>query len=198
MRAIQPSPTPKTVPVILRDETKDEHAPIAGFDDLLAIFHSAAKPASEHRIGAEMEKPGVYTATGDTVPYAGDHGIVRILKSLVDRHAWTPESETEGGPTIALARKRASITLEPGAQLELSGAPLETIHQICSEFHGHLAELASISKELGITWLGLGFQPFARREDFVFVPKQRYAIMREYLPTRGGHALDMMLRTSTV
>jgi glutamate--cysteine ligase len=172
--------------------------PIASFDDLLGIFHSAAKPASEFRIGAEMEKFGVYSATGEPVPYDGDRGILRVLRSLAEEHDWAPEAETEGGPIIALLRNHASITLEPGAQLELSGAPLQTIHQICAELRGHMAELAPISKELGITWLGLGFHPFAKRSDLRFVPKQRYAIMREYLPTRGAHALDMMLRTCTV
>jgi glutamate--cysteine ligase len=178
------------------DPTLDQ--PIRSHDDLVAIFHSAIKPKSEFRIGAEMEKFGVYAKTGEPVQYEGDHGVLHILQWLVDGHGWTPERETDDGPIIALLRNRASITLEPGAQLELSGAPLATIHQICSELRGHLAELAPISNELGITWLGLGFHPFAKRSDLKFVPKQRYAIMREYLPTRGAHALDMMLRTCTV
>jgi glutamate--cysteine ligase len=186
----------KTAHVTHADPTVDQ--PIETFDDLLALFHEAIKPRSEYRIGAEMEKFGVFTTTGEPVHYEGERGIVRILQSLVDGHSWTPERETPDGPIIALTRNRASITLEPGSQLELSGAPLETIHQICSELRGHMAELAPISKELGITWLGLGFHPFATRSDLKFVPKQRYAIMREYLPTRGAHALDMMLRTCTV
>jgi len=189
-------PTTRTAHVNHADQNLD--APIRSQDDLLQIFYSATKPRAEFRIGAEMEKFGVYTATGEPVQYASDRGILRILESLVDGHAWTAERETEDGPIIALLRNRASVTLEPGAQLELSGAPLETIHQICSELRGHMTELAPISKELGITWLGLGFHPFAKRSDLQFVPKQRYAIMREYLPTRGGHALDMMLRTCTV
>jgi glutamate--cysteine ligase len=172
--------------------------PIRTHDDLLAHFYESAKPAREFRIGAEMEKFGVYTATGEPVPYEGDHGVLRVLSSLVDGHAWAPEAEKAGGPIIALLRNRASITLEPGAQLELSGAPLETIHQICAELRGHMAELAPVSKDLGISWLGLGFHPFAARGELQFVPKQRYSVMREYLPTRGAHALDMMLRTCTV
>ncbi len=172
--------------------------PIRSHDDLLAHFYESAKPAREWRIGAEMEKFGVYTATGEPVPYAGDRGVLRVLQSLVDGHSWAPDAESDGGPVIALLRHRASITLEPGAQLELSGAPLETIHQICAELRGHMAELAPISQDLGISWLGLGFHPFARQRDLQFVPKQRYSVMREYLPTRGAHALDMMLRTCTV
>jgi glutamate--cysteine ligase len=99
---------------------------------------------------------------------------------------------------ISLRRGATSITLEPGGQFELSGAPHETVHQTCAEFRGHMAELADISEELGIVWLGLGFHPFARREDLPWVPKLRYGIMKEYLPTRGSMALDMMLRTATV
>ncbi len=95
-------------------------------------------------------------------------------------------------------RGGASITLEPGAQLELSGDKAENVHQVCAELRAHLREIDPISKAMGVRWLGVGFHPLARREDFEWVPKQRYAVMREYLPTRGGHALDMMLRTCTV
>ena len=90
------------------------------------------------------------------------------------------------------------MTLEPGAQLELSGDKAENIHQVCAELRAHLREIAPLSRAMGVRWLGVGFHPFAHREDFEWVPKQRYAVMREYLPTRGGHAVDMMLRTCTV
>lgn len=168
--------------------------PIASYDDLLSIFHSAIKPASEFRVGAEMEKFGVYD-DGTPVPYEG--GVRTILEGL-SKSGWQPDVETENGPLIALLRGGASITLEPGSQLELSGAPLLNAHQICTEFRDHLAEVAPFSEQPKIHWLGLGFHPFAKREAFTMVPKQRYAIMREYLPTRGTLALDMMLRTSTV
>ena len=179
------------------DSTND--APIRSHDDLLSLFHASIRPKSEFVVGAEMEKFGVYTETGGVVHYAGDRGILRVLESLEQDHGWVPEQETPGGPLIALLKNGASITLEPGAQLELSGAPLKTIHETCIELRDHLRELEPISKKLGITWLGLGFHPFATRADLEpMVPKQRYGIMREYLPTRGGHALDMMLRTCTV
>jgi glutamate--cysteine ligase len=170
--------------------------PIASYDDLLSLFHAAMKPASEFRVGAEMEKFGVYQ-DGTPVPYEGESGVRAILEELAKK-GWAPEAETEGGPLIALLRDGASITLEPGSQLELSGAPLVHAHQICAELRGHLAEIAPFSEEKRIFWLGLGFHPFATRDAYTMVPKQRYAIMREYLPTRGGMALDMMLRTSTV
>ncbi len=179
------------------DSTND--APIRTFDDLLAHFHQSVRPRSEFVVGAEMEKFGVYTETAAPVHYASDRGIRRVLESFERDHGWKADRETPDGPLIALLKNGASITLEPGAQLELSGAPLKTIHETCIELRDHLAELAPISKELGITWLGLGFHPFATRAALEpMVPKQRYGIMREYLPTRGGHALDMMLRTCTV
>jgi glutamate--cysteine ligase len=155
------------------------------------------KPADQFRCGAEMEKFGVF-ADGRHVPYDGADGVLAILAELARDAGWKAEAESPGGPTIALLRDGASITLEPGSQLELSGAPLEDSHQICAEFKKHLAEIKPFSERHGIKWLGLGFHPFAKRADFTMVPKQRYGIMREYLPTRGNLALDMMLRTSTV
>ncbi len=173
-------------------------SPITRADDLFHVFHSAEKPATEFRVGAEMEKPGVFREDAAPFPYEGERGVRVVLENLEASFGWAPDREYDGGPLIALLRKGASITLEPGAQFELSGAPLVTMHEIKDELDEHLAELRPISEKLGVTWLGLGFHPFARREDLAFVPKQRYGVMREYLPTRGGHALDMMLRTSTV
>lgn len=171
--------------------------PLASHDELLAIFHEAIKPREQFRIGAEMEKFGVF-ADGTPIPYDGDRGVLALMKELAATKGWKPEAESEGGPLLALLRDGASITLEPGSQFELSGAPLTTNHQICAEFRAHLAELRPFSERVGVTWLGLGFHPFARRDQFTMVPKQRYPVMREYLPTRGKLALDMMLRTSTV
>ena len=185
-----------------------DHSPAAGndpqaqrissLDQLLIPFHEAIKPPERHRIGAEAEKFGVDAHTGAPLPYEGEHSVLTVLEALVDRHGWHAERETPDGPIIALLRAGASVTLEPGGQLELSGAPLETIHQTCMEMSGHLAELRDISNELGILWLGIGFHPFASQAELPWVPKQRYAIMRRYLPTRGKHGLDMMRRTATV
>ncbi|HMJ55914.1 MAG TPA: glutamate-cysteine ligase family protein [Polyangiaceae bacterium] len=166
-------------------------------DDLLIPFHEAIKPRDRWRIGAEAEKFGVIAATGAAVPYEGERGITAILGALQQR-GWAAVSEVDGGPIVALTRDGASVTLEPGGQLELSGAPLEDVHAIAAETSAHLAELHAVSDPLGIAWLGLGFHPFARQEDLSWVPKLRYAIMREYLPKRGHRALDMMRRTATV
>jgi len=177
--------------------------PIERFDELLDVFVSAEKPRTEWRVGAEMEKFGVVAATGEPINYNGKRGVARILEALADRFGWRRDYEYDGAPLIALVRDGASITLEPGSQLELSGAPLVHAHQVCAEFSAHLRELRVVCTDEGadepaIRWLGLGFHPFARRSDLFFVPKQRYGIMREYLPTRGSLAHDMMLRTSTV
>ncbi len=179
----------------------DAATPLGGLDDLLAPFHAAETPRSHFRVGTEAEKFGILRASGAPLPYAApDQGpsVQAVFQALIERHGWHPEAETSGGEPISLRRGGASITLEPGAQLELSGAPVTTIHQTCAEFYGHMAELRDISDELGIHWLGLGFHPFARQEDLDWVPKLRYGIMREYLPTRGRFALDMMRRTATV
>ncbi|MGH7271888.1 MAG: glutamate--cysteine ligase, partial [Polyangiaceae bacterium] len=178
--------------------TTESLDPIRRRDDLLAPFFEACKPRASWRIGPETEKFGVFDQTLAPVHYTGERSVSRVLDVLSTAHGWVPDRETDGGPIIALVRQGASITLEPGGQLELSGGQSEDVHHVNAEFRDHLRELGPISRELGIRWLGVGFHPFAQRADFEWVPKQRYRIMREYLPTRGGHAIDMMLRTCTV
>ncbi|MGF1468797.1 MAG: glutamate--cysteine ligase [Sandaracinaceae bacterium] len=167
-------------------------------DDLLAPFHDAFTPRARWRVGTEAEKFGVFVTDGRPLPFHGERGVSTILLELAERHGWFLEREHEGGEVISLRRGDSSITLEPGGQLELSGAPYGTIHQACAEFRGHMAELRDISDEMGVAWLGLGFHPFARQEDLPWVPKLRYGVMKRYLPTRGAYALDMMRRTCTV
>lgn len=175
-----------------------ESEPLGKADDLLAVFHAAEKPIAMWRIGAEAEKFGVDANTGQPVQYAGERGVVRVFGALVEEHGWQPERERADGPIISLRRQSASITLEPGAQLELSGAAQPDIHAICAELRGHLRELRAISSEMNLLWLGVGFQPLARQGELPWVPKQRYEVMKTYLPTRGTGALDMMRRTATV
>ena len=173
-------------------------APLRDASELELIFVRSCKHRDFWRCGAEAEKFGVDAKTGAPLHYRGDRGVEGILRTLIERHGWHEEAEYDGGPLIALRRGDASVTLEPGAQLELSGAPLQNMHAIASELVSHMSELEKVSADLGIVWLGLGFHPFARQEDLDWVPKSRYAIMREYLPTRGTYGLDMMRRTSTV
>jgi len=176
-----------------------EDRPVRSEDELLDVFRAAEKPPSAFRIGAEAEKFGIHQATLAPLSYAGPFGVERILRTLAaGPSGWQPEAETEGGPIIALRRGAASITLEPGGQFELSGAPLETVHEVAEEARQHQRELASISRELEILWLGVGFHPLARPSDLPWVPKQRYGIMKRYLPERGSGAHDMMRRTATV
>src|SRR5439155_5157621 len=115
----------------------------------------------------------------------------------MNRFGWKPV--VENGNTIALTNDtRCSITLEAGGQFELSGAPLETVHQTCDEVHEHLRQVLEVCDELGLGMLGLGFDPTSRRDQVPFMPKGRYAIMRDYMPKKGRLGLDMMLRTCTV
>src|SRR5262245_31533041 len=181
-----PNSYPKAMIMAERSLEHDDKArPIRSYDDLLIPFFSAIKPKNMHRIGAEAEKFGVDATTGAALPYEGERSVAAVLQALVERHGWHAEAEVEGGPPIALSRAGAAVTLEPGGQLELSGAPADNIHQVCMEMSGHLAELRDISEELNLTWLGIGFHPFATQADLPWVPKTRYAIMRRYLPTRG-------------
>ena len=181
-----------------RDVSASSDAPIGGEDELTEYFRASEKPREAWRIGSEAEKFGVNAATGKPLQYEGESGVLRVLGALIEAHGWIAERESPEGPIISLKREQASITLEPGAQLELSGAPQEDVHGICAEMRGHMAELRDISSEMNLVWLGVGFHPLARQDDLPWVPKYRYRIMREYLPTRGPRALDMMRRTATV
>jgi glutamate--cysteine ligase len=172
--------------------------PIRSRDDFLVPFVEACKPRAAWHLGPEVEKAGVFEDTRMPIPYEGERSVLRVLQELCAKYGWQPEREHEGAPIIALLRRGASVTLEPGGQLELSGAQSETAHQVHDELREHMREIGPVSRAMGVRWLGVGFHPFARREDFTWVPKQRYGVMREYLPTRGALALDMMLRTSTV
>lgn len=177
-------------------ETTPTDRPIQSLDELCDVFRAFEKPAARFRIGAEAEKFAI-TSDGQPLQYEGERGVVAIFEAL-DDFGWEPERESPNGPIIALRRGAASITLEPGSQLELSGAALPDLHQVDAELHNHLRELQPVSQRLGLTWLGVGFHPLASQADLGWVPKQRYGVMREYLPTKGPAAHDMMRRTATV
>ena len=178
-------------------DSSDDQRLLRTSDDLLELFSHAEKPRSQFRIGTEAEKFAVDSQSGAPLEYDGPRGVTRIFAALV-KHGWKEVRETADGPVISLLRDQHSITLEPGSQFELSGAAFSDIHQTRTELDEHLAELADISKEMNLTWLGVGFHPLAKQSDLGWVPKQRYAIMREYLPTRGSGGHDMMRRTATV
>lgn len=177
--------------------TTSEHAPLTR-EDLRAPFESAFKPEAQWKVGTEFEKFGVTNDSFAPIAYEGERGVKAVLAALVKDYGWSEVREHEGGEVIALLRDNASITLEPGAQLELSGAPFRSLHRTGEEVRVHLQELSEISRRLQLQWLGLGFHPLASQADLPWVPKLRYGVMREYLPTRGGMGLDMMRRTCTV
>ncbi|HEY8615899.1 glutamate--cysteine ligase [Phenylobacterium sp.] len=164
------------------------------FEDLVRWFAEGAKPASAWRVGAEHEKFVFQLGTHAPVPYA-PNGIQALLEGLT-RYGWKPVYE--GEHVIALERGMANVSLEPAGQFELSGAPLETIHDICEETGAHLQEVKVVADELGLGFLGLGFTPIWTREQVPVMPKGRYKIMREYMPKVGSMGLDMMFRTCTV
>ncbi len=175
-------------------------------DDLVAYFSDAATPRSDWLVGTEHDKIGVYLASDATrgapplpfarVPYEGDAGIGALLERIAVEDDW--ERVLEGENVIALKKDGASITLEPGGQMELSGAPLVTTRETCAEFTEHLDLTKRISRDMEIVWLALGADPFHSISQIPHMPKARYDIMRSYLPTRGRLALHMMHATATV
>jgi glutamate--cysteine ligase len=167
--------------------------------DLAAHLATGSKPKTEFRIGAEHEKFGFRTGSLTPVPYDGEAGIEALMKGLM-RFGWTPivEVSDRGETLIGLHRDDANVSLEPGGQFELSGAPLKTIHEIAAETGRHLAETRTVADELGLGFLGLGFSPLWTLEQTPVMPKGRYRIMRAYMPRVGSRGLDMMFRTCTV
>ena len=170
-------------------------APIQDRRELVAHLEAGCKPRTAWRIGTEHEKFGFRLRDLTRPPYEGPDGIGALLDGL-RRFGWQPIREK--GKTIALELNGASVTLEPGGQFELSGAPLETLHQTCDEVHTHLAQVKTVAGELGLGFLGLGFDPKWSRAEIPVMPKGRYDIMRRYMPTKGKLGLDMMLRSCTV
>jgi len=170
-------------------------APIESRQQLIEYFAAGNKPKSQWRMGTEHEKFGFDKATLKPLPYDGTPGIRAMLDGMT-RFGWEPV--TEGNNPIALSRNKASVTLEPGGQFELSGAPLETVHETADEIALHLKEVKEVAGEIGASFIGLGFAPEWKREDMNWMPKGRYKIMREYMPKKGKLGLDMMLRTCTV
>jgi glutamate--cysteine ligase len=173
-----------------------EGAPIESKAQLVHYFEQGCKPKTQWRIGTEHEKIGFTRDDLRPLPYQGPRGIRALLDGLADQFGWT-RVEENGNP-IALVKDHCSITLEPGGQFELSGAPLETLHQTCCEVHTHLDEVKHVADPLNVGMLGIGFQPLWRREDIPWMPKGRYRIMGAYMPKVGSLGLDMMLRTCTV
>src|SRR5437588_965370 len=172
--------------------------PIETREDLVAWFEAGSKPRSRFRIGTEHEK-FVFTVDGhNPVPYEGRRGICALLEGMQHLLGWEPI--VEAGNIIGLfdVTGGGAISLEPGGQFELSGAPVETVHQTCSELMAHLAQVKEVARPLGIGFLGRGMTPTWTRAEIPMMPKGRYRIMTAYMPKVGTLGLDMMYRTCTV
>ncbi|MEZ5809789.1 MAG: glutamate--cysteine ligase [Rhizobiaceae bacterium] len=179
-----------------RDTT--DTRPVESLDQLVDYIARGEKPESEWRIGTEHEKFPFYVDGNRPVPYGGDNGIRAILEGMRKKLGW--DAIIDAGHIIGLVEPtgRGAISLEPGGQFELSGAPLETIHQTCREGNAHLAQLREIASPLGIGFLGLGGSPKWTLAETPRMPKSRYDIMTAYMPKVGNEGLDMMYRTCTI
>jgi len=176
---------------------------ITSRDDLVAWFEAGSKPKGPHRIGTEHEKFPFYTADNRPVPYEGVKdlgrgGIQAILEGMRKSLQWEPIMDGEAIIGLFDAREGGAISLEPGGQFELSGAPVETIHETEAELDLHFEALRAVAGPLGIGFLTLGMSPKWPRAEIPMMPKQRYRIMAGYMPKVGTRGLDMMFRTSTV
>lgn len=170
--------------------------PIEHHSQLAEYLAKGCKPKSDWRIGTEHEKFGYCRDSLKPLPYDGPRSIRAMLEGLRDRFGWSPVEEQ--GKLIGLERDGANISLEPGGQFELSGAPLETIHQTCDEVNSHLAEVKSVADEIGVGFIGLGAAPEWSEAEMPMMPKGRYRLMTDYMDRVGTHGKQMMYRTCTV
>ena len=169
--------------------------PIESRDDLVRHLSRGCKPADAWRIGTEHEKFVYDLKSRKPVAYEGRPGIRPLLEGMA-RFGWQPVREGEN--IIGLTKDGASLSLEPGGQFELSGAPLKSVHETCAEVDTHLRETREVANEIGAGVLGFGFAPDWTLAETPMMPKGRYKIMRDYMPKVGGYGLDMMFRTCTV
>lgn len=170
--------------------------PIEHQDQLAEYLASGCKPKEDWRIGTEHEKFGYCKDSLKPLPYEGERSILAVLQGLRDAHGWAPV--VEGQYLIGLEKDGANISLEPGGQLELSGAPLETIHQTCDEVNDHLRDVKDIADKIGVGFIGLGAAPIWQHEDMPLMPKGRYKLMDSYMSKVGTSGTTMMRRTCTV
>ncbi|MFG6593481.1 glutamate--cysteine ligase [Sulfitobacter sp. 1A13368] len=170
--------------------------PIEHHDQMAQYLADGCKPREQWRIGTEHEKFGYCKDTLKPLPYEGERSIRVMLEGLRDRHNWSPVEE--GGKLIGLEKDGANISLEPGGQLELSGAPVETIHETCDEVNTHLREVKDVADEIGVGFIGLGAAPEWSHEQMDLMPKGRYKLMDGYMQKVGTMGTTMMRRTCTV
>ncbi len=160
-------------------------------------FLVGIKKPTEFSVGIEWEKLGIDHITGDAIPYHGPRGVKAIFEALIQKYQWKPIYGLKGEP-IALKRGESSLTLEPGGQIELSGQKAFKMADNERELRAHLDEMRAVSDPLGIIWLGFGAQPFSTQDQMGWVPKDRYAIMRQVLRGKGTKTFSMMKETASV
>ena len=170
--------------------------PIEDFNQLANLLEQGNKPKADWRIGTEHEKFGYCKDTLKALPYEGERSIQSILQGLRDQFNWAPVEE--GGHLIGLTKDGGNVSLEPGGALELSGAPLETVHETCDEVNVHLREVKEIADKIGVGFIGLGAAPIWQHEDVGLMPKGRYQLMDTYMGKVGTMGRTMMRRTCTV
>ena len=170
--------------------------PIQRFEELAEMMAQGNKPSADWRIGTEHEKFGWLTDTRAPLPYAGPASISAVFAALEAQFGWTPVHEAEN--IIGMTRNGANISLEPGGQFELSGAPLSSIHDVAAELQNHLDEVRSIADPLGIKFMGIGAAPAWDAATMPVMPKGRYRLMTDYMGRVGTHGTQMMYRTCTV
>ena len=178
-----------------RDENTAAETHITAREQLVAPMQAGEKPPADWRIGTEHEKL-VYRHRDHGAPSYGEEGGIRDILMRLQEFGWTPVEE--GGKVIAMRGGDGTVSLEPAGQLELSGAPLESLHQTCNETGRHLAQVKEVGEKLGVGFLGLGMWPDKTREELPVMPKGRYDIMMRHMPRVGNLGLDMMLRTCTI
>ncbi len=171
--------------------------PIESRDELVAWFAAGEKPREQFRVGTEHEK-FAFTLAREPVPYEGARSIRALLEGMQLLLGWDPIMEGPNIIGLSDVTRGGAISLEPGGQFELSGAPVATVHRTCSELMAHLAQLREVAEPLGIGFLGIGMTPNWSRSEMPTMPKGRYRIMTAYMPKVGKLGLDMMYRTCTV
>jgi glutamate--cysteine ligase len=172
--------------------------PVETRDELVAWLAQGVRPKSQFRVGTEHEKFAFTLGRHNPLPYDGPRGIRALLDGMQMLLGWEPILEGENTIGLLDVTGGGAISLEPGGQFELSGAPVDTVHQTCAELMAHLAQLREVARPLRIGFLGIGMTPKWKREEVPMMPKGRYRIMTAYMPKVGGKGLDMMYRTCTV
>ena len=170
--------------------------PIENRNQLAEYLATGCRPKADWRIGTEHEKFGYCKDTHKPLPYEGERSILAVLEGLRDHHGWAPVMEAD--KLIGLEKDGANVSLEPGGQLELSGAPLDCIHQTCDEVNAHLRDVKDVADRIGVGFIGLGAAPEWTHEQMPLMPKGRYKLMDGYMRTVGTMGTAMMRRTCTV